>query len=896
MTQELTSNQPPDDFEASQLQVDLDHDPVIDDDDDSGLEAMLSDAYRAPAVPKSLVKRLDGGIEQQWGHSPELIPAGGTVTTLAGNGSRLLLRSWPYAAGIAATVLLAFFLAGGSGNYAWATVVDAIKRHGLIEIQDDSGRRWLDLSGQIAGEENRQRIRWVDLNKQTMLTRTVDSDLLFRDQISWDRSLDSQSLLAAFLLNASLSSESLQQFQDLEIVAQDWSRHSKGGREMVELQVQFQTVSDNLIAMSLWLDPETKLPQSVQVFDRVGAASAPSNLGTDRVSTSATPVSLVYVAKSSDQLQAIHFPAELSIVEGDEAAEASGSTERIASLTPASQARPAGDPARQTGRQSLADQGAASPNRNTHEMFVAALPIGAASQWRPVVVIPRSAPDVLAEVDATLEELWTGRNIEPVEQASDVQLLRRAYLDLAGRTPTVTEVRQYLADQDDQRYERLIDRLLQSPDHASQMAAVWRSFLIPEGVDLDAFGGREAFDKWLAERFANNEPYDQIVRKLLLAEGRLSQSGPLLFYSALKLDAHQLAAKTSRAFLGMRLECAQCHDHPFEPWSQEDFWSYAAFFAQISRPRGELENVSTVMRVHDVDRGEVMLPETESIVPPRFLGEYQSASVNTLDKSLSARRDQLAGWLTGPDNPYFARATVNRVWGHLFGRGIVDPIDDFGENNPPVSPELLDTLASQFIDSGFDLRVLLRTAALSKAYRLSSGSGSVDEAETADSEQRLETFAQMNVKTLTAEQLYDCIAVATLLDQEAGAKEQYSLARFGNSQRDEFLQRFAAPAASRSEYLAGIPQALTLMNGSLIHGATGESSSGLIQSLAAPFFSDRQRIDVVFMATLSRPARPDEIELLAEFIPEEATAAERAADLADLLWALINSSEFTLNH
>ncbi|MEO9934181.1 DUF1553 domain-containing protein, partial [Rhodopirellula bahusiensis] len=428
--------------------------------------------------------------------------------------------------------------------------------------------------------------------------------------------------------------------------------------------------------------------------------------------------------------------------------------------------------------------------------------------------------------------------------------------------------------------------------YTSQMAAVWRSFLIPEGVDLDAFGGREAFEKWLAEQFADDEPYDKIVRRLLLAEGRLAQSGPLLFYSALKLDADQLAARTSRVFLGMRLECAQCHDHPFEPWSQEDFWSYAAFFAQISRPKAMLENVSTVMQVRDVDRGEVMLPESKEVIPPRFLGEEWQPADET--QPLPPRRQRLANWLTGPDNPYFARATVNRVWSHMFGRGIVDPVDDFGENNLPVSADLIDTLASQFIENDFDLKRLVRSIALTRAYQLSSSSNRADDSSD-EIEERLTTFAQMNVKTLTPEQVYDCIAVATMLDQQ-NATSDYTLARFGNSQRDTFLQQFAAPATSRSEYLAGIPQALMLMNGSLIGQATHEQSSGLIRSLDAPFFTDEQRIEVLFMSTLSRPPRPNERELVAEFIPAEASREQRHTGMADLLWALINSSEFTLNH
>ena len=200
--------------------------------------------------------------------------------------------------------------------------------------------------------------------------------------------------------------------------------------------------------------------------------------------------------------------------------------------------------------------------------------------------------------------------------ADDEELLRRVYLDLCGRTPSVHEIRTYLADKSPNRYEILVDRLLQNRDHASHLATVWRSFLIPEGVDLTAFGGIDAFDRWLAEQFGNNVPYDSVVRSLLLAEGRLSRSGPLLFYSAAKLDPDLLAARSARVFLGMRLECAQCHNHPFEPWTQEQFWGFAAFFAQISRPRGELQAVSTVMQVRDTDHGDVMLPKTD--IPSSF--------------------------------------------------------------------------------------------------------------------------------------------------------------------------------------------------------------------------------------------------------------------------------------
>ena len=881
MTQEFRPEPPPPD----PIESAGGHDPASD--DVVGLASMLSDAFDAPPVPSSLVQKINDGIEEQWGHSPELVPSrGGGATVLAEKGYRWI-RSWPVAVGLAATLVLAFVIAGGSKTYAWAAVVEAMARRGLIEMPQDGGVRWLDLANRVVGQQSDQQTQWIDLRQRVVLTRLSESDTLQRKSLAIaDSGENADQLLAAFFLGQPMSAETLDRLRGVKVVAQQWKRQQRDGRDYIDLNVSFEAESSESFSLDLQLDPESSLPLAVAAGGVDVASSTP----------------IVYLDTSSTDLKAVHFPSNLTVVEVAEASDdqiASASIERSVDSERPDGTPPAlaseGDPvnADQPDPTRVAVADAEAPDR--HHLATASLPIGAANKWSPVAVLPKSDAAVLEQVNLILDQLWQREQVRPVAQATDLELLRRAYLDLAGRTPTVTEVRRFINDPGADRYERLIDELLSSPDHASQMAAVWRSFLIPEGVDLDAFGGREAFEQWLAERFSGDEPYDQLVRKLLLAEGRLSQSGPLLFYTALKLDAHQLAARTSRAFLGMRLECAQCHDHPFEPWSQEDFWSYAAFFAQISRPKGELESVSSVMRVRDIDRGDVMIPETDIVVAPRFLGDEAAAEDADEPEGEAARRQRLADWLTGPQNPYFARATVNRVWGLLFGRGVVDPIDDFGIENPPISPELLDALASQLIDSDFDLKKVIRTIALSKAYRLSSSSGQVGEAE-ATVAKRLETFAQMNVKTLTAEQLYDCIAVATLLDQDTGSAGEYTLARFGNSQRDEFLQRFAAPANNRAEYLAGIPQALMLMNGSLITGATGEGTSGLLKSLEAPFFTDRQRIDVLFMATLSRPAGPEEFDLVSDFVPADASQAERSAGLADLLWALINSAEFTLNH
>ncbi|MBL8815290.1 MAG: DUF1553 domain-containing protein [Planctomyces sp.] len=583
------------------------------------------------------------------------------------------------------------------------------------------------------------------------------------------------------------------------------------------------------------------------------------------------------------------FPKDLPVIDASVVAalDATGNTKQSNSAESVAQAvtsQNSGSGSEPTQASSGADgqnPGVASVTTIGHSTMT-----GAASQWKPVVVHPGMTLNPVRDLDMMLERLWQEHGVLPVNPATEEELLRRVYVDLAGRTPSVPEVRDYLRDTSPRKYELIVEKLLNSPDHSSHLAARFRSFLIPEGIDLANFGGIEAFEKWLAERFESGEPYDETVRSLLLAEGRLVQSGPLLFYSATKLEPDQLAGRTARVFLGMRLECAQCHDHPFEPWTQQDFWGFAAFFARISRPKGKLENVSTVMQVRDVNRGEVSMPESKDFVAPKFLN---STTDVTTDDAV-ARRKQLTDWLTGSENPYFARATVNRVWSMLFGKGIVEPVDDFGVGSPPLSPELIDLLAGQLIQSKFELRSLFRTIALSKAYRLSSGAEDVNE-------ERQKWFAQMNVKMLTAEQVYDCITVATMPGTSATENVEGGLvARFGNSSREQFLRDFRTPSGRSTEYQGGIPQALTLMNGGLVDSATGLQSSGLLKSIEAPFFNTEQRLEILYFATLARPPKPAEQQMLDEYITDGLSGPELREALSDVLWALLNSAEFSMNH
>ena len=412
------------------------------------------------------------------------------------------------------------------------------------------------------------------------------------------------------------------------------------------------------------------------------------------------------------------------------------------------------------------------------------------------------------------------------------------------------------------------------------------SFLAARRSDLTRYGGTAGLEQWLVDRFSDNVPYNEIVRELLQAEGRVTKSGPVLFYTALKLSPEEIASQTARSFLGMRMECAQCHDHPFdERWSQEDFWGYAAFFARISRPKGKLEEVSSVMQVRDSKRGDVMLPDTEDIVPPRFPGgdllNEQSGS--------SARRRELAEWLTGTNNEQLARATVNRVWSQFFGLGFVEPVDDMRSDNPPVCPDVLEELTQYLVHTDFDLQNLIRTIVLTDAYQLSSSA-------TTDDPDRQRNFAQMNIKSFTAEQLYDCIAMATRLNASTPTPNgEEGIARFGNASRTQFLEQFRAPPGQPTEYHAGIPQALTMMNGGLIHGATDISRSGLLNSMP-PFFSENQKVETLFLATLSRTPTKLEANRMSKFLASAGTRKKKRETLGNILWALLNSAEFTLNH
>ncbi|MEJ7595566.1 MAG: DUF1549 domain-containing protein [Planctomycetaceae bacterium] len=671
--------------------------------EDRELEQLLAGAFDAPPVPRSLLKRLDQGIEQDWGQSPRLADsqAAKLQRTLI-RGSRWL-RGLPIAAAVVVVVIGIAVFNTSSTVYAWSSMLDALSEHGIVQLSSNGVTRWMSLSEGLVSESTPESSVLLDAKKQIVLRRKYSEATIERESVQIDPSRTRDGLVFAFLAGESGGAFSGKAVQSAHIAEQSWKKVTVDGAERIQLNVRFDVADSDFVDVQLLVDPTTHLPVA---YDLDSASAVRSEAFPKSASSFST---LVYSDEPTAQRVTAGFPQDMPIVDVDSTSETKTAS-NDATSSPDSTVAVAVD----------------APNASTDVPHGSSLPsplFGAASKWKPVEIRPSASGNTVLDLDVLLAKLWEQNSVQPVDAASDEELLRRVFLDLAGRTPSVNEVRDYLKDTSPNRYELLVDRLLNGPDHASHLAARFRSFLIPEGVDLRSFGGVEVFEKWLAGRFQSNESYDKTVQSLLLAEGRLVQSGPLLFYSATKLEADQLAGRTARVFLGMRLECAQCHDHPFEPWTQEDFWGFAAFFARISRPRGKLENISTVMQVRDVDRGEVMMPESTAAVPPKFL----NGSEEILLEKATQRRQKLTNWLTGRDNPYFARATANRVWSMLFGKGIVNPVDDFGVGNPPLSPELLDLLAGHFIQTDFNLKELFRVVALSKAYRLSSGADDFDE-------------------------------------------------------------------------------------------------------------------------------------------------------------------------
>ena len=428
---------------------------------------------------------------------------------------------------------------------------------------------------------------------------------------------------------------------------------------------------------------------------------------------------------------------------------------------------------------------------------------------------------MIARVDALLDEAYQQHDLTPAPAADDAEFLRRASLDLAGVIPSVTEVRDYLHDTAPDKRFKLVDRLLAAPSYSRHLARIWRETLLEGDDDSEDIGGRNSLENWLLDQFADNRRYDNIVADLVVANGAEGRNEPSFFYTARQVRPEELAAVTARVFLGVQVQCAQCHNHPFDRWTQEDFWGYAAFFSRVRRT----ENHPTGQRLLDVPMGEVTLPDQSEPVPPKYLeGELAREPAD------GNRRRPLAIWMVSRENPYLARAAVNRVSARLFGRGLVNPPDDLGPHNPPSHPELLDELSAYFIATGYDLRELYHVLCSTAAYQRSSQAG--------QSQPELEArwFARMPLKQLSADQLFDSLLRATLQSPfERGGPDAGRMGRARTAPPGVLHQ--IQPISVRCAGRPGSDWAsLVLMNGELIEEATDAGRSGILGAWTLRFF------------------------------------------------------------
>lgn len=525
----------------------------------------------------------------------------------------------------------------------------------------------------------------------------------------------------------------------------------------------------------------------------------------------------------------------------------------------------------------------------------------AASQQQ---VVPDDVQELANRIDDLIAEKWSENDVVSASPSDDAEFLRRVWLDIAGKIPTAADSQDFIDNQSQDKRRRVVEELLNGPNYVVNSANFWRAVLIPEAdTDFNVRFMLPAFEGWLRQRLDEDKAYDDLVSEILTTPVSGTNTfqnrntlNPIAFYQSKEIKPENLAAATSRMFLGILIECAQCHDHPFDTWTQNDFWGYAAFFAAMQREpqRGNNGFLSQLKELFS--RRTLTVPGTDEVVKATFLtGESPQIPTGT------SARMTLADWMTSKENPYFARTAANRVWGHFFGIGIVDPVDDFSESNPPSHPELLDLLAAELTKHDFDMKFLVRAITASRTYQLTSSVRSSHD----DTDPRL--FSRMSVKGMTAEQLYASIAQAVGTHETF---EESQRGRFrGATTRARFIDEFSDSNSAPTDRQTSVLQALSLMNGELINDATGlQSSRTLAGILDYPGFDNSRRIEALFLATLNRRPRPEELDRFVAYVdsqtPEDVSGAKedksqtevRNKAVSDIFWTLLNSSEFSLIH
>ncbi|MFN6331390.1 MAG: DUF1549 and DUF1553 domain-containing protein [Planctomyces sp.] len=504
-------------------------------------------------------------------------------------------------------------------------------------------------------------------------------------------------------------------------------------------------------------------------------------------------------------------------------------------------------------------------------------------------------------IDQQIRQGWTDNEIEASPLASDEEWVRRVYLDLVGRIPTLTEARAFLADKNPRKRAMLVDALLENEDYVRNFTTIWANNSIGRGAPQRV--SRTGMEKFYREAFAKNRPWNEIVVDILTASGHYEENGAVNYILAqmqMPDDAVQLTAMTTRLFLGLQVQCTQCHNHPFNKWQQDQFWEFNSFFRQVDKRDHRKLDPKTGQQVDDYSEvvwkeftGPVYYEKRSGMMQvafPRFQGHEVDPGVGV------DRRSELAKLITEPagDEPaQLAQAMVNRTWSHFFGYGFTRPVDDMGPHNPASHPELLKRLSREFVAANYDVKQLIRWIVSSEAYQLSSQYGEKNRIDDPAAGE-MPLFSHMYLKSMQAEQLYDSLIVASNAHQSGNGSWSAQ-----EEQRRRWMQQFVVAFDNdendeSTTFNGTIPQALMMMNSELIDKACSvERGSFLFEQMSSPG-AETQKINDLYMAALTR--RPTRAEMTKM---QKALARYGAAKLngyQDMFWALLNSNEFIFIH
>jgi Protein of unknown function (DUF1553)/Protein of unknown function (DUF1549) len=513
----------------------------------------------------------------------------------------------------------------------------------------------------------------------------------------------------------------------------------------------------------------------------------------------------------------------------------------------------------------------------------------------------RSKEEVVAlakRIDDYIAAAQKAAGVTPVPPAGHGSFFRRLHIDLVGRIPEYTDSRGYIEDGDPDKLWDRSGRFLEDKSYGKHFAAVLRSHIL-NAANQQAQPFLPPFELWLKEQLEKDVGYDRIVGNLLKpgsesfgnmmpfrGGGMQNVPGsPAAFYIAAESKAENLAGSASRVFLGVKLECAQCHAHPFAKWTREEFWEFAAFFSGTQQAFNQFQPNGVVQQPPASTSRQITIPGTNKVVKAKFLtGEEPKWKEN------EPTRQVLANWITTPKNPYFAKATADMIWQYFFGVSLLEPIMEPSDDSPITHPQLLDELAQQLVEHNFDLKYLIRAIVLTQAYQRSSG----NEGQVTRDDYVL--YTRMPVRGMSPEQLYDSVIEAAIGPKghsDSNYQPDYNFGpRMGNNDRAVFLAKFANQD-KRHESHTSILQALFLMNGKFL--ADKIKSNENLDIIATKYRTSDERIRTLYLLALSREPRPEERERLARFLEADGGGNVRQR-LGDMLWALLNSAEFRLNH